>query len=231
MAPAWGSSGPGGLVTVNGVEVADRLRAAGSELTVTERRIAEVVLGSPQTVAFGTVASVAEAAGAGTATVVRLATKLGYEGWAALQRSVQAELTNRLGPAAQRIRAIDGDAVVARHGDAEHRNLTGTFESLDPEVVRDVVAALHDPARPVLVLSGSADPVTPAQFGERILPHLSNARHIVNEGQGHGQAALGCIPILIAEFVRDADPAGLDADCTRRLVPAPFFLDFTGPAP
>ena len=149
---------------MNGVEVADRLRAVGSELTVTERRIAEVVLGSPQTVAFGTVASVAEAAGAGTATVVRLATKLGYEGWAALQRSVQAELTNRLGPAAQRIRAIDGDAVVARHGDAEHRNLTGTFESLDPEVVRDVVAALHDAARPVMVLSGSASRGVALQF-------------------------------------------------------------------
>ena len=149
---------------MSGVAVADRLRAVGSDLTVTERRIAEVVLGSPQTVAFGTVASVANAAGAGTATVVRLATKLGYDGWAALQRSVQDELTNRLGPAAQRIRAIDDDAVVARHGDAEHRNLTGTFEALDPAVVRDVVAALHDPGRPVLVLSGSASRGVALQF-------------------------------------------------------------------
>ncbi len=84
---------------------------------------------------------------------------------------------------------------------------------------------------PVLVLSGEADPVTPPAFGNRVTPHLTNRRHIVNEGQGHGQLALGCVPRLVAEFVETADPQALDVSCTERLRPAPFFLDFNGPSP
>ncbi len=84
---------------------------------------------------------------------------------------------------------------------------------------------------PVLVLSGEADPVTPPAFGERVMSHLANARHIVNVGQGHGQAGLGCMPRLLAEFVETADADALDVSCTERLQPAPFFLDFNGPSP
>ncbi len=85
--------------------------------------------------------------------------------------------------------------------------------------------------KPVLLLSGDVDPVTPAAYGDRIVPTLPNAVHIINEGQGHGQALLGCMPRLIAEFVTTADAKALDTSCTERLRPAPFFLDFTGPAP
>ena len=90
--------------------------------------------------------------------------------------------------------------------------------------------------RPVLVLSGSADPVTPAAYGERILgdrdePWLTAARHLVVEGQGHGQAAVGCMPKLLGEFVATPDAAAVDASCLDTGGPAPFFTSFAGPEP
>jgi len=60
---------------------------------------------------------------------------------------------------------------------------------------------------------------------------LRNSRHLVLEGQGHGQLGVGCIPRLIAEFVTAASLQDLDANCVRRAAPAPFFLSFSGPAP
>ena len=52
----------------------------------------QVVLERPQLVGFGTVADLAEAARAGAATVVRLAAKLGFDGFSALQASIQRDL-------------------------------------------------------------------------------------------------------------------------------------------
>jgi len=85
--------------------------------------------------------------------------------------------------------------------------------------------------RPALLLSGEADPVTPPAYGTQVRENLSNARHLVGPGQGHGQAPVGCVPNLMHRFLEDLDPVGLDATCLEREQPMPFFLDFTGPAP
>ncbi len=86
--------------------------------------------------------------------------------------------------------------------------------------------------RPVLLLSGEHDPVTPPANAERILAAgLTNARHIVGRAQGHGLAAVGCVPELITDFIETADPAALDPACLEREPPMPFFLSFQGPSP
>lgn len=84
---------------------------------------------------------------------------------------------------------------------------------------------------PVLVLSGEHDPVTPARYGDRVDAMLSNSRHIVAAGQGHGVIGRGCVPTLAQRFIDDPDPAGLDISCTERLSDAPFFVSPMGPAP
>lgn len=84
---------------------------------------------------------------------------------------------------------------------------------------------------PVLLLSGDADPITPPRYADLAAIELSNARHLINAGQGHGQIAAGCMPKIIAEFVSAADPATLDAQCMERAFIMPFFLDFSGPMP
>jgi pimeloyl-ACP methyl ester carboxylesterase len=95
-------------------------------------------------------------------------------------------------------------------------------------------ADFHAPlrsARPVLILSGSRDPVTPPKYGEEILQGLSNARHLVLKGQGHAVLGRGCMPKLIEQFIDHPDPKGLDAGCLDRLGPTPAFVDFNGAAP
>ncbi|HSB88203.1 MAG TPA: MurR/RpiR family transcriptional regulator [Ilumatobacteraceae bacterium] len=146
------------------MEVADRIGRASGSLTNAERRVAEVVLANPQLVAFGTVAELAEGAGSGAATVVRLATKLGYEGFSALQDSVQQDLANQLRPAAERIRDPAVHDSLNRHLQLELGNVQSTLGLLDQEAVADVVSHLADPARRLFVLSGDASRGVAAQF-------------------------------------------------------------------
>ncbi len=138
------------------MESADRIGRSGASLTKAERRVAEVVLERPQLVAFGTVAELAAAAGAGAATVVRLATKLGFDGFTALQASVQHDLANQLRPAAERIREPVGSDLVGRHLQLEQANVQATLRPIDPAVLDDVVRHLADLSARVYVLSGDA---------------------------------------------------------------------------
>lgn len=84
---------------------------------------------------------------------------------------------------------------------------------------------------PVLLLSGDADPITPPRYAELAAVDLTNARHLIGKGQGHGQLRVGCTHRLIAKFIDSADPAALDAECLQRSFVMPFFLSFSGPKP
>jgi pimeloyl-ACP methyl ester carboxylesterase len=97
-----------------------------------------------------------------------------------------------------------------------------------------VDADLHSPLHsdiPTLLLSGEADPVTPPADAERAARGLTRHRHLILNGEGHGQVATGCVPKLMAEFLDAAAPEKLDASCLERHVSAPFFVNMTGPAP
>lgn len=84
---------------------------------------------------------------------------------------------------------------------------------------------------PALILSGGNDPVTPRQYGERVKQSFANGRHLVLAGQGHGQLATGCMPRIVAQFIRSAAVAELDTKCLESVAPAPFMLSRTGPGP
>jgi DNA-binding MurR/RpiR family transcriptional regulator len=153
--------------TVTAMDVEERLREHATALTPAERRIGETVLATPDLVAFGTVADVAAAAGVGTATVVRFAVKLGYEGYTELQAVVQRDVTGRLRPAVERIRnqpSGGAGSMVEQHAEVERANVTTTLGAADPEAVRDVGLRLADDRHPVLVLSGVASRGVALQF-------------------------------------------------------------------
>jgi pimeloyl-ACP methyl ester carboxylesterase len=126
----------------------------------------------------------------------------------------------------------------------DRRELEATYqgtEQLDAllEICRiwphgPVDADLHAPLNsdvPTLLLSGEADPVTPPADAERLARGLAHHRHLILQGEGHGQIATGCVPRLMARFLDDPDPAALDASCLDHHHPASFFLGMTGPAP
>jgi pimeloyl-ACP methyl ester carboxylesterase len=100
-----------------------------------------------------------------------------------------------------------------------------------PGPVDEDFRAPLETAIPVLLLSGDADPITPPRYAALAMVDLQRARHLTGLHQGHGQAAVGCMPRLIGDFVASADPDKLDTGCLERSFVMPFFLDFGGPAP
>jgi pimeloyl-ACP methyl ester carboxylesterase len=86
--------------------------------------------------------------------------------------------------------------------------------------------------KPVLVLSGEFDPITPPAYAERVIAEgLTNAVHLVGRRQGHGLIGVGCVPRIMRSFLAAALPRELDATCLEAEPPTPFFLSLLGPAP
>jgi pimeloyl-ACP methyl ester carboxylesterase len=84
---------------------------------------------------------------------------------------------------------------------------------------------------PTLLLSGSADPITPPRFADMAARNLRKAWLLTGEHQGHGQIAVGCMPRIIERFIDSAQLGEGDAACFQRSFVMPFFLDFSGPQP
>jgi pimeloyl-ACP methyl ester carboxylesterase len=96
--------------------------------------------------------------------------------------------------------------------------------AIEPEFYQPVTSG-----KPVLILSGELDPVTPPSWGEHIQPHLSNSRHIIVPGLAHGVSTAGCVPELISRFLDTASAMDLDAACVQNLKRPPFFVNYSGP--
>ncbi len=136
--------------------VAELAAAQHEALTPAERKVAAVVIAQPEMVAFGTVAQIARTAEASGASVVRLATKLGFDGFTQLQDSVQAELSRRLRPASERIRERGDRDLVGRAMTAGLDAVHDTLAGVDGSVFEAAVKVLADRARRVFVVSGDA---------------------------------------------------------------------------
>ena len=132
----------------------------------------------------------------------------------------------------------DADLLVARPQDAGTILGTHLVDALHavcsvwPKGARP--ADFHQPlktAKPVLLLVGQYDPVTPPRYAEDVAKGLPNARVLVLKGQAHAVMSVGCTPELVQHFVEKPDPKALDASCLDRLQPTPIFIDFNGATP
>ena len=93
----------------------DRVAAVSSELTPTERRIAEAVLAEPTLLAFGTVSDLADRVGTSRPSIVRFANKLGFEGYTLLQQHARSDLSHQLSRPSERIRRDDKSIPPIQH--------------------------------------------------------------------------------------------------------------------
>ncbi|MGV6814151.1 MAG: MurR/RpiR family transcriptional regulator [Phycisphaerales bacterium] len=133
------------------MSIKDFIAAASGKLTPTERRIAELVIHDPTLIAFGTVSDLAQRADTSRPSIVRFATKLGFDGYTDLQSSIRDQLSHQLSSPSQRIRHQDpaGAPIQAAIEEAIHH----TFDTLNA----DRLAALAAPiakAKNVWILSG-----------------------------------------------------------------------------
>ncbi|MCB1581852.1 MAG: alpha/beta fold hydrolase [Xanthomonadales bacterium] len=81
---------------------------------------------------------------------------------------------------------------------------------------------------PTLLLSGEYDPVTPPENAEKVMQTLSNAQHLVAKGQGHIVGTRGCMPKILAAFIKDPE-AELDTACMKDFRDFSFFINMNGP--
>ena len=88
-----------------------------------------------------------------------------------------------------------------------------------------------DSDKPVLILSGETDPITPPANGERAANMFSNSKHLIVPFHGHGVIGRGCVPFLIRDFIVNANLDEVKPDCIERERAIPFFIDTTGPTP
>lgn len=83
-------------------------------------------------------------------------------------------------------------------------------------------------SKPVLVLSGQDDPVTPPVWGEHVARTLPNSKHFVVPGAGHGTTGRGCVPLLMQQFLDEGSVKNLDPACIQTQHRPPFFVNYTG---
>jgi pimeloyl-ACP methyl ester carboxylesterase len=84
---------------------------------------------------------------------------------------------------------------------------------------------------PVLLLSGSDDPVTPPSDAEEARRALTHSVHVILQGFGHGQLTAPCVDGVMAKFVSRGVVEGLDVSCVQNDRPMPFFVTLGGPSP
>jgi DNA-binding MurR/RpiR family transcriptional regulator len=129
----------------------DLVAAVSSELTPTERRIAEAVLAEPTLLAFGTVSDLADRVGTSRPSIVRFANKLGFKGYTLLQKHVRSDLSHRLSRPSERIRRDNKRAPPVRHV------INGAISSVLDALESGQIAELAEPvvrAEKVWILSG-----------------------------------------------------------------------------
>lgn len=168
----------------------DLVAAVSSDLTPTERLIAEAVLAEPTLLAFGTVSDLAGKVGTSRPTIVRFANKLGFDGYTKLQRHARSELSHRIARPSERIRH---NAEKMRPAKAA---ISSAIETVFTALEGNRLAALSDlivKARNVWILSGETSRAGAHAFlsklsmvrpGVRLLEEHSMGTELGNAGPG-----------------------------------------------
>jgi len=133
------------------LSIQERIAAVGIRLTPTERRIAQTVLDDPTLLTFGTVADLAKQAKTSHPSIVRFATKLGFEGYTDLQGWVRQGVADQLGTPGQRIRRPHGMESNVR-ADIQ-TSIDSTLSTLDSSTLQRLAKPLIGAER-VWILSG-----------------------------------------------------------------------------
>lgn len=139
------------------------LEARESELPPSQRALARHMLADYQSVAFSTVADLASAAGVSEATVVRLATALGFSGYPALQKEIRRIVRADL-KGTERFHLLErqrpqGAGTLERVLAEELDNLAHLRGTADAGAVRQAAAALRRARRILVVGARGAAPL------------------------------------------------------------------------
>ena len=128
----------------------NHIATLNERLTPTQRRIAEAVLEDESLLTFGNVSTLAERVGTSRASIVRFATKLGYEGFSELQQSAREEVSDKFTSPSQRVRSDE-------HLEPTQSRVQSAVHSVFDVLTRESLKAMAVPiasANNVWIISG-----------------------------------------------------------------------------
>ena len=156
--------------------VAERLRLMSGELTAAERKLMAALFANYPMAGLGSITDFAREADVSTPSVLRLAKKLGFPGFPALQEELRSELSAQLqNPIAKHERwAADAPDthILNKFATAAMENLSGSLKLMDHRAFDAVVALLADRKRQIHIAGGR---ITGAIAGY-LATHLQMAR-------------------------------------------------------
>lgn len=119
--------------------------------------------------------------------------------------------------------AQDGnnEFIGSRTGDAFVDMCAGWQSSSVPAYWSDPVVS----DKPVLLLSGELDPVTPPEWGDIAHRTLPNSKHLVAPNAGHTIASHTCANTLIADFIEQGSIENIEGSCLEEQRLKPFVLN------
>jgi len=176
------------------VDTATLIRKHRAALSPAERRVADVVLSDPQSVAFGTVAELARRASTSGATVVRLATRLGLSGFTALQDQIQVDVSHDMRRATERIRHPRPDDLLDRAVTVATDAVRTTLDRVARPTFDATIALLARRSHPVVVIAAEAS----SGIGEQFALELALLRPGITQIRG-SQVAVSRLLAELAE--------------------------------
>jgi DNA-binding MurR/RpiR family transcriptional regulator len=137
--------------------VRDRVKACEDTLTPAERHLVALLMDGGLMPGLQSVHRLAGEAGLSAPTVIRLARKLGFGGYAAMQDAIREEIAARVKPPLAKLemrRTAATDHPAARFAEAAAANVERTLARLDPAAFEATAALLADPERRIHLLGG-----------------------------------------------------------------------------
>lgn len=138
--------------------VKDLIKDKQSDLTASERKVTALLQDDSMVAGLQSITKLAEDAGVSTPTIIRLARKLGFEGFPDLQNAIRDEVAARMREPLAKLemaeRADHQDHIVSRFAVAMAHNINRTIDRLDLTEFDEVAALLSDPARTLFLLGG-----------------------------------------------------------------------------
>lgn len=128
------------------------------ELTASERKLCATLLDSSLVVGLQSITKVADEAEVSSPTVIRLARKLGFDGFPDLQDHIRAEFAARVQQPLAKLESwqvnSNSDHIVNRFSAAISDNINGTLERLDLSQFDRVSELLSDSNRDIALIGG-----------------------------------------------------------------------------
>jgi len=116
-----------------------KLKNKISELTETQRKVADYIIKNPMDVAFLTVDQLAAIVGTSTTTIMRLTFNIGYSGYTEFQKGLQEILRNQAAPQTRleaNIKRIKEDDLWGRYAESQIKNIQKTMDTITQDSLK-----------------------------------------------------------------------------------------------